>query len=70
MKNSTYTWITIKYEDRLFDVRLSRHQIIDEIRTIDSEINIAPILNEKIIRSMQLIATQTKLQMKEAHHAI
>ena len=59
MNNSPYTWVTIKYQDKLFDLRLSDKEVIEEIRTVDSEINIAPILNEKIIHSMQLIAAKT-----------
>ena len=59
MKNSPYTWVTIKYQDKLFDLRLSDKEIIEEIRTVDSEINIAPMLNEKIIHSMQLMAAKT-----------
>lgn len=68
MKNSPYTWVTIKYQDKLFDLRLSDKEIIEEIRTVDSEINIAPMLNEKIIHSMQLMATKTNdthLKIKE-----
>lgn len=68
MKNSPYTWVTIKYQDKLFDLRLSDKEVIEEIRTVDSEINIAPMLNEKIIHSMQLMATKTNdthLKIKE-----
>ncbi len=68
MNNSPYTWVTIKYQDKLFDLRLSNKEIIEEIRTVDSEINIAPMLNEKIIHSMQLMATKTNdthLKIKE-----
>jgi hypothetical protein len=68
MNNSPYTWVTIKYQDKLFDLRLSDKEIIEEIRTVDSEINIAPMLNEKIIHSMQLMATKTNdthLKIKE-----
>ena len=68
MKNSPYTWVTIKYDDKLFDLRLRDKEVIEEIRTVDSEINIAPMLNEKIIHSMQLMATKTNdthLKIKE-----
>ena len=68
MKHSPYTWVTIKYQDKLFDLRFSDKEIIEEIRTVDSEINIAPMLNEKIIHSMQLMATKTNdthLKIKE-----
>ena len=59
IKNLPYTWVTIKYQDKLFDLRLRDKEVIEEIRTVDSEINIAPILNEKIIHSMQLMAAKT-----------
>jgi hypothetical protein len=65
MSNTSYTWITIKHQDRLFDVRLSSSNAIEEIRTVDSEINIASILNEKIIYSMQSIANKQKFNLKE-----
>lgn len=68
MKNSPYAWVTIKYDDKLFDLRLSDKEVIEEIRTVDSEINIAPMLNEKIIHSMQLMAAKTNhthLKIKE-----
>ena len=68
IKNSPYTWVTIKYQDNLFDLRLRDKEVIEEIRTVDSEINIAPMLNEKIIHSMQLMAAKTnhtQLKIKE-----
>ena len=65
MNNSPYTWITIKHQDRLFDVRLNNSNAIEEIRTVDSEINIASILNEKTIYSMQSIANKQKFNLKE-----
>jgi len=68
IKNSPYTWVTIKYQDNLFDLRLRDKEVIEEIRTVDSEINIAPMLNEKIIHSMQLMAAKTNhtyLKIKE-----
>ena len=68
MQNSPYTWVTIKFQDKLFDLRLKDKEVIEEIRTVDSEINIAPILNEKIIHSMQLMAAKTNdthLKIKE-----
>jgi hypothetical protein len=65
VSNTSYTWITIKHQDRLFDVRLNNSRAIEEIRTVDSEINIAPILNEKIIYSVQSIANKQKFNLKE-----
>jgi len=68
IKNSPYTWVTIKFQDKLFDLRLKDKEVIEEIRTVDSEINIAPMLNEKIIHSMQLMAAKTNhthLKIKE-----
>ena len=68
MNNPPYTWVTIKYQDNLFDLRLRDKEVIEEIRTVDSEINIAPMLNEKIIHSMQLMAAKTNhthLKIKE-----
>ena len=53
MSNLSFTWVTIKYQDQLFDIRLSKKKIIDEIRTVDSEINIAPMMNEKVKKYIQ-----------------
>lgn len=71
MRNSSCRWITIKYQDRLFDVRLSNHKGIEEIRAVDSEINIAPILNKKTIRSIRLMISKSNLTSTLGeHHAI
>jgi hypothetical protein len=65
MKELQYCWVTIKFKDRLFDVRFNNNKTIEEIRTVDSEINIAPLLSEKIIHSMQSIAYKQKFNLKE-----
>lgn len=65
MSNPPYTWITIKHQDRLFDVRLSNSRAIEEIRTVDSEINIAPILDQKTIHSIRSIAYKQKFKLEE-----
>lgn len=54
MKNSLHTWVTVKYKDDAFDVHLSNDvSSISEIRPIDSEINIAPMLNTDAIKSIK-----------------
>ena len=54
MKNSPRTWVTIKYNEDTFDVHLSNDiDAISEIRPIDSEINIAPMMNMDTIKSIQ-----------------
>lgn len=54
MKNSPRTWVTVKYKKDAFDIRLSNDiNGISEIRPIDSEINIAPMLNKYAIKSIQ-----------------
>ena len=62
MINIPPKWITIKYQENMFDVRLSDH-VIDEIRTVDSEINILNIMNKQTLHAIQNLA-------KENHHAI
>ena len=64
MKIMSYTWITIKYQDRLFDVRLNNSNAIEEIRTVDSEINIIELMDQKLINWMYEQA------MEEIHHAL
>jgi hypothetical protein len=54
MKNSSSTWVTIKYKEDAFDVHLSNDiDTISEIRPIDSEINIAHMLNMDVIKLIQ-----------------
>jgi len=54
MKNSPHTWVTVNYKGDAFDIRLSNDIIgISEIRPVDSEINIAPMLNMEAIKSIQ-----------------
>jgi hypothetical protein len=54
MKNSSRNWVTVKYKDDAFDVQLSNGvSSISEIRPIDSEINIAPMLNSNVMKSIQ-----------------
>ena len=52
MENKPPTWLTIKYKEDSFDVKLSG-DAIKEIRPIDSEINILAILDKKVIYSIQ-----------------
>jgi hypothetical protein len=63
MKNSPFTWVTIKYQGGLFDVRFTQHQTIDEIRTVDSEVNIHSFMDSKTLSSIQNL-------IKEISHAI
>ena len=62
MKNAPPKWITIKHQENIFDVKLSDH-VIDEIRTVDSEINILNIMDKQTLHAIQNLA-------EESHHAI
>jgi len=62
MKNIQPKWITIRFQENMFDVKLSDH-VIDEIRTIDSEVNILNIMDKKTLHAIQNLA-------KESHHAV
>ena len=54
MRIKNHTWLTIKYKEDSFDVKLpDEGNVIGEIRPIDSEINIVAILDKKIIYAMQ-----------------
>ena len=46
-----YHWYTVKYEGDDYDVCVDTHYgfEIDEIRPVDSEINIMPVMSERII---------------------
>ncbi len=66
MKIRPTTWITIKYKDNLFDVRLAyKTYEIKEIRSVDSEVNIAYFLSLEVKREIQDIIIN-----KGAHRAI
>ena len=54
MRIKNYTWLTIKYKEDAFDIKLSNgSHVISEIRSTDSEINIAGMLDKKIIYTIQ-----------------
>ena len=62
IKNLPLKWITIKYQENMFDVKLTDH-MINEIRTVDSEINILNIMDKQTLHAIQNLA-------EESHHAI
>ena len=59
-------WLTINYKNDTFDVKWSEtDRQIKEIRSIDSEINIASLLSLEVKREIQNIITN-----RGTHHAI
>ena len=61
INNSPSTWITLKYKDDAFDVQLSTDTpSIQEIRPVDSEFNIAPMMSRETIQYFK-----EKIFMKE-----
>ena len=62
MKNLPPKWITVKYQENMFDVKLSDH-VINEIRSVDSEVNILNIMDKQTLHAIQNLA-------KENHHAV
>ena len=64
MKNSPFSWVTIKYQGHMFDVRvLNVNHTINEIRPIDSEINMLTFMDSNTLLSIQNL-------IKESCHAI
>ena len=60
------SWLTIKYGSNTFDVKWSAiDREIKEIRSVDSEINIASILSLEVKREFQDIIIN-----KGTHHAL
>ncbi len=60
------SWITIKYRNDSFDVKWSLiDQEVKEIRSVDSEINIALLLSLEVKREIQEIIIN-----KGTHHAL
>jgi hypothetical protein len=59
-------WLSIKYKNDLFDVKWSRiDQQIKEIRSVDSEVNIASILSLEVKKEFHEIIVN-----KGTHHAL
>ncbi len=59
-------WMTMKYKDHTFDVKWSlMDQEVKEIRSVDSEINIASLLSPNVKREIKDIIIN-----KGIHHAI
>jgi hypothetical protein len=59
-------WLSIKYKNDLFDVKWSRiDQQIKEIRSVDSEVNIASIMSLEVKREFHEIIIH-----KGTHHAL
>ncbi len=66
MKIKQITWITIRYKDNLFDIRFSCKTLeIEEIRSVDSEINISLLISLKVKKEIQDIIIK-----KGVHDAI
>ena len=60
------SWITINYRNDSFDVKWSQiDQKIKEIRSVDSEVNIASILSLEVKREFHEIIIN-----KGTHHAL
>ena len=60
------SWLTIKYEKNTFDVKWSAiDREIKEIRSVDSEVNIASILSLEVKKKFQEIIIN-----KGTHHAL
>jgi len=60
------SWITIKYRNDSFDVKWSPiDQEVKEIRSVDSEVNIAYLLSLEVKREIQEIIIN-----KGTHHAL
>ena len=54
MRIKNQTWLTIKYKEDTFDIQLSiETHAIREMRPVDSEINIAPMVDKKVIYAIQ-----------------
>jgi hypothetical protein len=59
-------WLSIKYKNDLFDVKWSRiDQQIKEIRSVDSEVNIASLLSLEVKKEFHEIIVN-----KGTHHAL
>lgn len=62
MKTLQPRWVTIKFKENIFDVLLL-DKTINEIRAVDSEVNILNLIDQKTLHKIQKLA-------RENHHAV
>jgi len=62
MKALKPRWITVKFQENMFDVKIL-NQTIDEIRAVDSEVSILNLMDQATLHKIQKLA-------KEKHHAV
>lgn len=62
MKTLQSRWVTIRFQENMFDVRLL-DQTINEIRPVDSEVNILNLIDQTTLHKIQKLA-------KENYHAV
>ena len=64
-RNKNHEWATVPFEGSLYDVCICMlFEQIDEVRPVDSEINIIELMDQKLIDWMYEKA------MEEIHHAL
>jgi predicted DNA-binding ribbon-helix-helix protein len=53
MRRRSFEWATVEYEGDRYDVRVGMEvEEVDEIRPIDSEVNITPVMRIEVINWM------------------
>lgn len=65
-----YQWATVKFESNLFDVCIdTRFDELEEIRAVDSEINLIEIMDTKIAKWFEAEAMKEILDSRAAEAA-
>lgn len=60
-----YEWATVEYEGGVYDVCVGMEvEEVDEVRVVDSEVNITPVMRNDVIDWMLVKA------MEDIHHGI
>ena len=60
-----YEWATVEFEGGVYDVCVGMEvQEVDEVRVVDSEVNITPVMRNDVIDWM------LEKAMKDIHHGI
>lgn len=62
MKNIRTRWVTVRFKENIFDVKF-KDKRIDEIRAVDSEVNILNLVDHQTLSDIQNL-------VKENFHAV
>ena len=59
MKTIQTRWVTVRFKENIFDVKF-KDKRIDEIRAVDSEINILNLIDQQTLSNIQNLAKEQR----------